>query len=170
MQHCTRCCRPVRISIWILGCILMMPVSRRTICVRARQLWEHRSRFVLSMAHSVECLLGVKSSGLQKFRFQNSRALFGAAPLRSDTRAGVFERRPLCDGKCHVRMVSKRCQYRHSFVSVRSGITSSWPSCVSFSCPFSSSLHEPAWSWQSWWPCVACESQTRHDSLIRPFC
>lgn len=94
MQHCTRCCRPVRISIWIPGCILMMPVSRRTICVRARQLWEQRSRFVLSMAHSVECLLGVKSSGLQKFRFQNSSALLGAAPLRSDTRAGVLERRP----------------------------------------------------------------------------
>ena len=61
----------------------MMPVSRRTICVRARQLWEHRSRLVSSVAYVVERQLRWNTLRLQHV-FVVYIAQFGAAPLRHE--------------------------------------------------------------------------------------
>lgn len=61
----------------------MMPASRRTIFVRARQLREQRSRLVLSVTHLVERRLLWNSFRLQNV-FVVFVAQFGAARLRSE--------------------------------------------------------------------------------------
>lgn len=59
----------------------MMPASRRTIFVRARQLREQRSRLVLSVTHLVERRLLWNSFRLQNV-FVVFIAQFDAARLR----------------------------------------------------------------------------------------
>jgi hypothetical protein len=61
----------------------MMPASRRTIFVRARQLREQRSRLVLSVTHLVERRLLWNSFRLQNV-FVVFIAQFDAARLRSE--------------------------------------------------------------------------------------
>ena len=61
----------------------MMPASRRTIFVRARQLREQRSRLVLSVTHLVERRLLWNFLRLQSV-YMVFVAQFGAAPLRPE--------------------------------------------------------------------------------------